>query len=296
MRNIPDDLVNHLKSGATTLCRCWKLTRSDMVEMGFTDHDCTLDFDGVSYEPSTGLDAVALESSTGLAVDNTQALGALTAAGLCESDIEAGVYDGASIVQYLVNWQDPSVRVVLFKGTIGEIKRGSGLFEAELRSISESLNQPVGRAYLRQCDAQLGDEKCTKKLTSSEFTAEVDVVETLGQRVLHLNNLGEYDDGWFTHGQVKFLTGENQNITRTIKVDMKNGAERIIEVWEDFLKPLTVGDRVIISAGCDKIHQTCRTKFSNLLNFQGFPHMPGDDWALSYPIRDGQNDGGSLGS
>jgi hypothetical protein len=39
---------------------------------------------------------------------------------------------------------------------------------------------------------------------------------------------------------------------------------------------------------------TCQAKFDNLLNFRGFPHIPGDDWLASYPVSSNQNTGGSL--
>jgi uncharacterized phage protein (TIGR02218 family) len=91
-----------------------------------------------------------------------------------------------------------------------------------------------------------------------------------------------------------FVTGENAGATRIIKVDQTKGLRRILEVWEDLRHPIAVGDIVRVTAGCDKTKDICINKFSNLLNFRGFPQMPGDDWALSYPVRDGQNDGGSL--
>jgi uncharacterized phage protein (TIGR02218 family) len=294
MRDIPEALLAHIKSGVTSLCRCWVLTRGDGVQMGFTDHDAALNFDGITFEPTTGMDAAALQSATGLSVDNSQAVGALTSAGLTDDDIEQGLYDGAVIVQYLVNWQDVAQRILAFRGSIGEIKRGSGAFEAELRSLSEGLNQPIGRAYLRQCDAQLGDARCGVDVSGPEFTGEAELTYVVGQRVLHMKGLDGYDDGWFVQGQVIFVTGENAGAVRIIKADQTKGLRRVLEVWEDLRHPIAVGDIVRVTAGCDKTKDICINKFSNLLNFRGFPQMPGDDWALSYPVRDGQNDGGSL--
>ncbi len=39
MRTIPAALQAKLESGATTLCRCWLITRRDGMRQGFTDHD-----------------------------------------------------------------------------------------------------------------------------------------------------------------------------------------------------------------------------------------------------------------
>jgi len=97
MRDIDPLLKAKLESGATTLCRCWLVERADGVNIGFTDHDVDVTFDGYSFQAGTGLDAAAIESSTGLSVDNTQAVGALSAVGLTEDDIRAGLYDSAPV-------------------------------------------------------------------------------------------------------------------------------------------------------------------------------------------------------
>ena len=41
-------------------------------------------------------------------------------------------------------------------------------------------------------------------------------------------------------------------------------------------RPPAVGDTFIVTAGCDKRFETCKTRFSNASNFRGFPAMPGN--------------------
>ena len=57
---------------------------------------------------------------------------------------------------------------------------------------------------------------------------------------------------------------------------------------------IAAGDTFIVTAGCDKRFQTCHDRFNNVLNFRGFPHIPGNDFVISYPLP-GQpgNDGAS---
>ena len=81
------ELQAHLDSGATTLARCWAVTRADGVELGFSDHDRDLAFEGITFRANTGLTARALEQTTGLAVDNSEAIGALSDAAVTEADI-----------------------------------------------------------------------------------------------------------------------------------------------------------------------------------------------------------------
>ena len=50
-----------------------------------------------------------------------------------------------------------------------------------------------------------------------------------------------------------------------------------------------------MTAGCDKRFATCREKFTNIPNFRGFPHMPGNDFVLRLPLQGEPGmDGGSL--
>jgi hypothetical protein len=42
MRDIPAGLETHLDQTSTTLCHAWRLTRSDGLVMGFTEHDRAL--------------------------------------------------------------------------------------------------------------------------------------------------------------------------------------------------------------------------------------------------------------
>lgn len=153
-------LAEHLATGATTVARAWQVTRADGLSLGFTDHDRDLTFEGVEFRANAGLSARALEQVTGLAVDNSEAVGALRDAGLTERDIMAGRYDGASLQIWEVNWADTAQRRVIFRGSLGEITRAGGAFRAELRGLSEPLGQQGGRVYHAACAAVLGDGAC----------------------------------------------------------------------------------------------------------------------------------------
>jgi uncharacterized phage protein (TIGR02218 family) len=49
-------------------------------------------------------------------------------------------------------------------------------------------------------------------------------------------------------------------------------------------EPLANGDLFVVTAGCDKRFETCRSKFSNTVNFRGFPHLPGNDFVAGYAV------------
>lgn len=293
MREINADLKAHLATGATTLCRAWIVTRNDGVTFGFTDHDKALSVEGVVCEAASSMDATAVESTTGLAVDNSQAVGALSSAGITDLDVETGKFDGAEVRHFLVNWRDTSQTILQFRGSLGEIRRGSGAFEAELRGLSEALNKPVGRAYLRQCDRVLGDAKCKVDIFASGFVAEDTVYTSKGRRVVELQHLSEFDEDWFVNGKATWVTGANTGADGLIKVDRKKGPVHVMELWEETKFPIENGDILRVHAGCDKHAVTCKAKFNNFQNFRGFPHLPGEDWSVAYPVSGADMDGTS---
>lgn len=288
-----DALHAHLATGQGKVARAWAVTRRDGVAYGFTDHDCDLSFDGMTFKAATGLTAKALSQATGLSVDNTEAMGALSDAAIREEDIAAGRFDEAEVVAWLVNWADVSARRVMFRGTIGEVRRGSGAFHAELRGLTEALNRPVGRVYQRPCAAVLGDATCGFDLSTPGYAHEGALVGVEENRVFRFGPLTGFEPGWFQRGRLDVLTGEAHGLFAAIKRDRMLDGERVIEIWEPLRATPAAGDQLRITAGCDKRFETCRLKFDNLLNFQGFPDVPEEDWVTVHPTLSRSLNGGS---
>jgi uncharacterized phage protein (TIGR02218 family) len=289
-----EGLYEHLETGTTTVCRAWEILRKDGVWFGFTDHDVDLDIAGQVFRANSGLTARALQQTTGLSVDNTEAVGALSDLAVTEADILAGRFDGAALPGWEVNWANPYDRILTFRGSIGEITRAAGAFQAELRGLTEVLNQPQGRAFQRSCPAILGDAKCGFDLSQPGFSTELAVEAISGNRVLRFAGLDAFEDRWFEKGRLVVLSGVGAGVMGVIKNDRIGTASRMVELWQDLGPKLDVGDLVRLEAGCDKRGETCRLKFDNFLNFRGFPDIPGEDWLTSYPVSSQVNSGGSL--
>ena len=287
-------LYAHLEGGFTTVCRAWTLVRADGTVLGFTDHDRDLVVEGVTCRADTGMTARALQQTTGLSVDNSEALGALSDASVTERDLLAGRYDGADVRAWLVNWAAPEERVEQFRGTLGEIVRSGGSFRAELRGLSDALNRPQGFAYQPACSAVLGDGRCRFVTAQPGYFADRVVEAVEDSRVFVFQGFTGFDDRWFEYGRFEVLTGRASGLVGVVKIDRLDGASRRVELWQSLGDEVVAGDQVRMIAGCDKQPVTCRTKFANFLNFRGFPHIPGDDWLSSYPIADRPKTGGSL--
>lgn len=289
-----DDLLQHLALGVTHVCRCWQVARRDGTVYGFTDHDGDLRFGGQLFRASSGLAAGALQQATGLSVDNSEALGALSDASIREEDLSAGLFDGAEVTCWLVNWADVSQRMIEFRGSFGEVSRKGGAFRVELRGLTERLNQVQGQVYQAGCTAVLGDARCKIDLDLPAYSAAATVsdVDVLGR--VRVSGAAGFADRWFERGQFEIVSGAAAGECLMIKGDRPVATGRIIELWHAPSLSLTAGDSVRLRAGCDRKAATCMEKFQNFLNFRGFPHIPGEDWLASYPVSSSVNDGGSL--
>lgn len=292
MKNIQAGLAAHLAGGVTTLARCWQLTRRDGVVMGFTDHDADLAFDGVTYHARSGLEASEAETELGFSVGNIDAAGVLHSAGITEADIGRGLYDGAEVSVHVVDWNNPDNRQWLDVMVIGEIRRGDVAFVAELRSAAHRFDEERGRLYTSRCGADLGDARCKKAIIPSIGVA----IAFTGQSEVRLSGVGAFASGWFTGGRLVFTSGGNAGHAVEIRRHQLDGASAVIDLWLDVPQPMAIGDGVALTPGCDKGFTTCRAKFANHVNFQGFPHIPGTDFLLQSVGGDNSQrfDGGSL--
>lgn len=294
MKEISAGLAAHLASGSTTLALCFKVTRRDDAVFGFTSHDLSLAFDGVTYEPESGFASSELQASLGLAVDTAEVDGALSSDRIAEEDIARGLWDNAAIERWLVNWADVAQRHLLRKGSIGEISRGELAFQAEERGLAHNLIQETGRTNGRQCDAVLGDAHCRFDLGDPDFNGAGTVVSVADDIAVTASGLDAFAAGWFAQGVLTWTAGANIGATIEVRGHAVAGTDAILTLWQKTALAVAAGDTFAIVAGCDKTFATCKAKFDNAANFRGFPHMPGNDFALSVAKKSGPNDGGSF--
>ncbi|HEV7325328.1 MAG TPA: DUF2163 domain-containing protein [Bosea sp. (in: a-proteobacteria)] len=277
MRTLSSELAAHVAGDATTLCRCWSLSRRDGAVLGFTDHDRDLSFGGVLFRADAGLEAAEASSELGFAISGGEVLGALAATGLSEIDLSRGLYDDARVALWLVNWADPGQRTLLETGFVGEVKRSDGNFTAEVRGLGKAFDEERGRLYMASCSADLGDARCgvTPGLSPATVTA------TDGRLAIVAPALSGYSDGYLTGGRLVFTTGGNAGFITEIRNHRVDGATVALLLWQAAPQPIAPGDAFTAQAGCDKRFATCLGKFGNGVNFRGFPHLPGNDFIIA---------------
>lgn len=166
MRQIPEELAARIESGAATLCHAWVLKRVDGVVAGFTDHDRDLNVGEVLCRATSGWTVGAAESSVGVTPGAAAVAGVLDDEGLSEADLGQGLFDHAEIALWRVDWRRPDLSVRLWVARLARVRREGERFIADLEGPLAALERVAGRTYGRDCDAQLGDARCTVDLAS----------------------------------------------------------------------------------------------------------------------------------
>lgn len=289
MRRIPEALASHLAGDATTTCNAWRLTRRDGVVQGFTDHDRDLSFASTLFRAASGFLASDGEEEQGFSASASDVAGGFSSEVINAADLSAGRYDGAVVELFLVNWADPMQHVLLSVREVGEVTRAGEKFTAELRSRANRLDQPQGRLYNRRCDASLGDGRCGVNLAAYRGTGTVLAMEDRSHLVV--GGLGGSATGFFDRGVLTLSSGDRAEVEAHVRE--ADGTARLT-LWLPLERAVSAGEGFSITAGCDKSFATCRTRYGNSLNFRGFPHVPGSDFAYSYVDGERVHDGGVL--
>ena len=274
MKNISTEFKAHLAGELTTLANMWKITRKDGVVMGFTDHDSNLTYDSLQYEASTGMTPTAIATKSDFSVDNLDVDGILDSLKISEQDILEGKYDFAELEVFTVNYEDLSQgKMIQRVGWLGEVTLNKGQFVAEVRGLNQKLLQNIGNVYTPSCRALLGDSKC--KVNLADFTSSGSVTTVSNKQKFSSSDLSQ-NPSYFSGGEILWNSGNNSGL----KMEVKEFRNEEVVLALPMPKAISIGDSFSIVAGCDKSESACKNKFSNIINFRGFPKVPGTDKIL----------------
>ena len=198
---------------------------------------------------------------------------------------------------WLVDWTTGRRRACSSTiGTVGEVRRAGDAFVAELRGLMDQLDAERGRTYRATCGADLGDARCRVDLADARFatTGTVLAVPEPGRLAVALAGsfraTGGSPAGAWPGPAAPMPDRRPRSATRPARRGRSassSGRPRRAR-WRR-------ATRFSLTAGCDKRLATCRERFANVPNFQGFPHMPGNDFVLRSAPGSGPGlDGGSL--
>jgi uncharacterized phage protein (TIGR02218 family) len=265
-------LEAHYQSETTTVATCWKATLRNGTVYGFTDHTENITFNSVVYQADAGYTPTSIATTENLSVDNLEVVGMLSDESIADADIEAGLWDYAEIEIFEVNYKDLTQGALgKRKGWLGEVRTGRTVFTAELRGMTQKLQQNIGELYSPSCRATLGDARCGLNLTPFTFTGTVETVTSNRQ----FTDSGLVNaDAYFDYGLITWTGGLNVGLSMEVKTYTVGAV--LLQLPMPY--SVQVGDSFSLVAGCGKRKiEDCKTKFNNVVNFRGEADMPGND-------------------
>lgn len=247
------------------------ITRLDGTIIRFAESDESIIVDSDTYAVVPGLQLSAVKHTANGEMPSCQ-IDAVHDGGATfdSSDIDVGLFDGATVQIYIVDRLNLTRKGLLFTGAISTIS-----VDPCGHQVSFQVKGPASSARILMTERR--SPMCRTDLFSTlcglDKTA-YDVASTVGTIVdaftFTVTGTLAQADGYFnqgvavTAGGVAFVVGRwvqsTQTVTTYLPVNRK----------------LTVGEGLTLWPGCDKtLSITGCGKFSNQLNFQGEPHFLG---------------------
>lgn len=251
----------------------------------FTDADADLQIpapDGRLFARGPVIKRGNIRQSVGLSVDNLSlellprafeqpvmfgAVSLLTAA-------QAGLLRGATLQLERLVYDTDAVyqgRWVEFAGTLAVKSTAGGIIKTDVLSELNILNTPFPRdVYQAQCKNTVFDAQCKLLRSSWEVSGSISAVFSGDLARSQFNSALAQAAGWFEQGTVRFTSGANAGIKRTVK-RFASGQFAFALPWP---RPLSVSDAFVATPGCSRTLDACTSKFSNRLHFRGEPFIP----------------------
>lgn len=317
-RTVPALLQAHLDSGVTTVCTLIKITPRHGIDgdppvpIGITslDRDVTYD-DGdgdVLYHAAIGVEMSAQESTADMAIDNAEGSSLVAQPEFdlpwTEAELDAGVYDFAEWVAYLVNYEDLSMgHVELGRGTLGQARvlDDGQRFTFEVLGLTQPLKQSIVTKDSLRCRARFGSmpigtvgAESTERFPCGFDTAalwvefEVTAVDANEPQFSFDTDLAAADNA-YRPGLVRWLTGRNA----ARRYEIESHASGVLTTTFPMTYPAEVGDTGEIRPDCTHWKEgdnSCQTHHGVdwVLHYRGEPWIPvGEQDQINIPGANG---------
>lgn len=261
---------------------CWKIIRTDAVELYFTDHDVPLLlFDGNVYSPAGGIAASANQSQQGLKDNNFEVKGMIDSEVIDFEDLRAGKYREAEVIEYVVDWSNSTADpITTHRYWIVQTTFNGQSWTGQIAGQSSWIARPVGRTYTRECWHDEGDSGCMLDLTPITVTGTIVTVQK--QRKSFVSNLTAGIDGQYNDSKLVWVTGANASFSGSQVKQYLHDGSLSLQLFS--AKDFAVGDTFTVYSTCQQQASKC-IGLGNLINFGGFPYIPGTDVVVNPPKK-----------
>lgn len=287
-------LAEHIPC-TTQWAQTWTITRTDGEVFAYTSLDRPLTFRGVVHSPCNSLSATATEQSTTIgASGNMELIGIISDVGISEQELYNGLFDFARFEVWMVPWFNHGGETPfrLMAGTTGTMTHGIEGFKFEVLTASANLRQKgLLEVFTPSCRYGFGsirDARCPVNLAAitvagSATSTAVPAASNQATRRIVIDATRAEAAGHFDLGILTWTSGPNAGASSEIK-RFESGT---FVLWSPLLFPVEVGDTYTATPGCNK-SPTDHLRFNvDMLDYGGFPDVPGADSINQFPDSKG---------
>lgn len=276
-------VLGHGSACVTERCQIWKITRRDGRVFRYTSHDRPVFYGGQTYSACRSLNPSASENASTLgSVGNMELLGIIDDEGISEADLYGGLFDDAFVTVDLITWgRGTEVPRRLAAGWTGSLSQGETGFKMEVLGPGARLEQQaLVQMVTPGCRWVFGSKECGVDVEALKLAGAVVSAKTRGAFVATLP-ASPAERQW-ENGRVRWTSGVNEGqITETKTVDFETGQ---VVLWASTGFLPEPGDTFDLIPGCDFNRDGGCTVYANVINFGGFPDLPGADAILETPV------------
>jgi len=205
IKTIGASILSDLSSKTLTWALCFKFTTPAGYEFGFSSHDQSLTYNGLTYAPGADPTEFTFGQNGFISnLDISLLLSDDVTTGFNRNALIAGYYDRTAYEVFVINWANPADKLIFQSGLIGNVSISQRRrVVVELRSLTQILSdQPIVRLFTPNDPVNLGD--APNGLSLSAYTTKAIVNQVTENRTrFRLSQLSvtPYND------EIDFLTG-----------------------------------------------------------------------------------------
>jgi len=255
------------------------ITTSAGLLLRYTNADIDLIVGGITYSHALNWSRKGTTQSIGTSPDEIDLElydnGSTPIAGAALMKvIAAGLLNNATIQvdkMVLSDWRDTTPGACgWFYGYVSTSSSFAGVAKLVVKSMVGRLGISMPRTIVQpQCNNAFGDASCGFNVSTVTFNFTCTGGSKLQPQVSGMT------DHQFDQGKIKFITGVNAGVTRTVQWN----AAGVIQLAYPLPFLPAPGDSFNISQGCARTQAAC-DDYNNRPNFKGMPYVPVASTAL----------------
>jgi uncharacterized phage protein (TIGR02218 family) len=273
MKNLPQNLLNHLKQEVITLAYGLRFFLPHNQEISLTTHTHDLKIGNKLCKACPGLSLSSFSSHMNLAHDliEVELIDPLTYLPLNH----LSTLEGANLDIVLVNYENPQDFALIKRGFVHKMKEQGRVVTLEVRGLTSLLDQSIQEIYSPECRAQFCDKRCGLNLKNYTYKGVVTESDSQNIYTRFQDTNRTENKNILASSTLYWVSGKNKGETSYVRSYDETNKQFLL--WAPLKAPMENEDAYELTLGCDKSLGTCANFYKNAVNFRGEPFVPNQE-------------------